>query len=103
VIVLCGRADGTFVPKDGVIRLENKWERPAASPALVKEGRVAECAYMRQRLSGTRGGYRETERLTAENFIHSGQGKTNTIYFRKEIDTAQVKNLAHLLSRFCQI
>jgi ketosteroid isomerase-like protein len=42
VIILCGSAGGTFVPKGGMIKIENKWETPAAMRALVKEGKVAE-------------------------------------------------------------
>jgi ketosteroid isomerase-like protein len=42
VIILLGSAGGTFVPKDGTMKPENKWETPVAWRALVKEGRVAE-------------------------------------------------------------
>jgi ketosteroid isomerase-like protein len=42
VIILCGSAGGTFVPKGGMMKTENQWETPAALRALVKEGRVAE-------------------------------------------------------------
>ncbi len=42
VIVLFGSAGGTFVPKDGMIKPENKWETPAVWRVLVKDGRVAE-------------------------------------------------------------
>jgi len=41
-VILCGSAGGTFVPKGGMVRPENKWETPAVWRALVKEGRVAE-------------------------------------------------------------
>jgi ketosteroid isomerase-like protein len=41
-IILCGSAGGTFVPKGGMMKAENKWETPAVWRALVKEGRVAE-------------------------------------------------------------
>jgi hypothetical protein len=41
-IILCGSAGGTFVPKSGMMKPENKWETPAVWRALVKEGRVAE-------------------------------------------------------------
>ena len=42
VIILCGKAGGTFVPKGGMMKRENKWETPAVWRALVKQGRVAE-------------------------------------------------------------
>jgi ketosteroid isomerase-like protein len=42
VIILCGNAGGTFVPKGGMMKPENKWETPAVWRALVKEGKVAE-------------------------------------------------------------
>ena len=41
-VILCGSAGGTFVPKGGMVRPENKRETPAVWRALVKEGRVAE-------------------------------------------------------------
>jgi ketosteroid isomerase-like protein len=41
-IILCCSAGGTFVPRGGMIKPENKWETPAVWRALVKEGRVAE-------------------------------------------------------------
>ena len=42
VVVLCGSAGGTFVPKGGMMKPENKWETPAVWRALVKDGRVVE-------------------------------------------------------------
>ncbi len=42
VIILCGSAEGTFVPKGRMMKPENKWETPAVFRALVKEGKVAE-------------------------------------------------------------
>ena len=42
VIFLCGGAGGTFVPKGGMRKPENRWETPAVWRALIKEGRVAE-------------------------------------------------------------
>jgi ketosteroid isomerase-like protein len=42
VIILFGSAGGTFVPKGGTMKPENKWETSVAWRALVKEGRVAE-------------------------------------------------------------
>ena len=41
-VILFGSAGGTFVPKGGMVKPENKWETPAAWRALVKEGKVAE-------------------------------------------------------------
>ncbi len=41
-IILFGSAGGTFVPKGGTMKPENKWETPAVWRALVKDGRVAE-------------------------------------------------------------
>ena len=41
-VLLCGSAGGTFVPKGGMVKPENKWETPAVWRALVKAGRVAE-------------------------------------------------------------
>ena len=41
-VILCGSAGGTFVPKGGMVKPENKWETPAVWRALVKEGKVAE-------------------------------------------------------------
>ena len=41
-VILFGSAGGTFVPKGGMMKPENKWETPAVWRALVKEGRVAE-------------------------------------------------------------
>ena len=42
VVILCGSAGGTFVPKDGMMKPENKWETPAVWRALVREGKVAD-------------------------------------------------------------
>jgi len=42
VIILFGSAGGTFVPKGGTMKPENKWETPVAWRALIKEGSVAE-------------------------------------------------------------
>jgi len=42
VVILCGSAAGTFVPKGGMMKPENKWQSPAAWRAVVKERRVAE-------------------------------------------------------------
>jgi ketosteroid isomerase-like protein len=41
-IFLCGSAAGTFVPKGGMMKPENKWETPAVLRALLKEGKIAE-------------------------------------------------------------
>lgn len=42
VIFLCGSAGGTFVPKGGMMKPENKWETPAVLRAVLKEGKIAE-------------------------------------------------------------
>jgi ketosteroid isomerase-like protein len=42
LIILCGSAGGTFVPKGGMMKPENKWETPAVWRALIQGGRVAE-------------------------------------------------------------
>lgn len=66
MIILCGSADGTFVPKRGAMRPENKYETPATSRTLVKEGRVAECRVCAiTTFWYTRVGCRKTERLVA--------------------------------------
>ena len=42
VVILCGGAGGTYVPKGGTMRPENKWETPAVWRALVSDGTVSE-------------------------------------------------------------
>jgi ketosteroid isomerase-like protein len=42
VVILCGSAGGTYVPKGGMIRPENKWETPAMWRALVTGERISE-------------------------------------------------------------
>jgi limonene-1,2-epoxide hydrolase len=41
-VMLLGKAGGTYVPGDGVLRAENKWETPAAWRAVVGGGKVTE-------------------------------------------------------------
>ena len=41
-VILCGSGGGTFVPKGGMVKPENKWETAAVWRALVKEGKVTE-------------------------------------------------------------
>jgi ketosteroid isomerase-like protein len=42
VIFLCGSAGGTFTPKGGTMKAENRWNTPAVWRALIKNGKVAE-------------------------------------------------------------
>jgi ketosteroid isomerase-like protein len=42
VIFLCGSAGGTFTPKGGTIKPENRWKTPAVWRAVIKIGKVAE-------------------------------------------------------------
>ncbi len=42
VSVLIGEAGGTFVPKGGRPKLENRWSAPSAWVARTREGRVSE-------------------------------------------------------------
>jgi ketosteroid isomerase-like protein len=42
VIFLCGSAGGTFTPKAGTMKPENRWKTPAVWRALIKNGKVAE-------------------------------------------------------------
>jgi ketosteroid isomerase-like protein len=42
VIFLGGSAGGTFAPKGGTIKPENRWKTPAVWRALIKNGKVAE-------------------------------------------------------------
>jgi ketosteroid isomerase-like protein len=42
MIFLCGTAGGTFTPKGGTMKPENRWETPAVWRALIKNGKVAE-------------------------------------------------------------
>jgi ketosteroid isomerase-like protein len=41
-VILCGSAGGTFVPKGGMMKPENKWETPAVWRALVTGERISE-------------------------------------------------------------
>jgi ketosteroid isomerase-like protein len=41
-VVFFGSAGGTYIHKDGVLTLENKWETPAAWLVTVRDGRVSE-------------------------------------------------------------
>jgi ketosteroid isomerase-like protein len=41
-VILFGRAGGTYVPSDGVLRSENRWETPAVWRAVVDDGKVRE-------------------------------------------------------------
>jgi ketosteroid isomerase-like protein len=41
-VILLGKAGGTFVPADGVLRTENRWETPAAWRAVVAGDKVTE-------------------------------------------------------------
>jgi ketosteroid isomerase-like protein len=42
VLVLFGKAGGTYTPERGQMRSENKWETPAAWRAVVRGGQVSE-------------------------------------------------------------
>jgi ketosteroid isomerase-like protein len=42
VVALFGSAGGTYVPKEGALKAENRWETPAAWLATVRDGRVSE-------------------------------------------------------------
>jgi ketosteroid isomerase-like protein len=42
VIFLCGSAGGTFAPKGGTMKPENRWKTPAVWRALIKNGKVTE-------------------------------------------------------------
>jgi ketosteroid isomerase-like protein len=42
VLFLCGTAGGTFTPKGGTMKPENKWKTPAVWRAHIKNGKVAE-------------------------------------------------------------
>jgi ketosteroid isomerase-like protein len=42
VVILFGKAGGTYVPKNGKITAANKWETPAAWRAVIKNGKVSE-------------------------------------------------------------
>jgi len=42
VVILCGSAGGTYVPKGGRVRPENKWETPAVWRALVRGETISE-------------------------------------------------------------
>ena len=42
VIFLCGSAGGTFTPKGGTIKPENRWKTPAVWRALIKNRKVAQ-------------------------------------------------------------
>ncbi|HUI44077.1 MAG TPA: nuclear transport factor 2 family protein [Terriglobia bacterium] len=41
-VALFGSAGGTYIPKGGVLKPENKWEAPAAWLARVRDGRISE-------------------------------------------------------------
>ena len=42
IVILIGKAGGTYVPEGGSTKSENKWETPAAWVAKVRDGMVAE-------------------------------------------------------------
>jgi SnoaL-like protein len=42
VVIVFGRAGGTFVPPGGEIRPQNRWETPAAWRAIVGDGKIIE-------------------------------------------------------------
>jgi ketosteroid isomerase-like protein len=42
VVALFGSAGGTYVPKVGAIKQENRWETPAAWLATVRDGKVSQ-------------------------------------------------------------
>jgi len=41
-VILLGKAGGTYVARDGVLKAQNQWETPAAWRAVVVDGKVAE-------------------------------------------------------------
>jgi ketosteroid isomerase-like protein len=41
-VILLGKAGGTYVPADGLLKAENRWETPAAWRAVVDDGKVLE-------------------------------------------------------------
>ena len=41
-LILLGTAGGTYVPKGGEMRPENKWETPAVWRAVIRDGKVSE-------------------------------------------------------------
>jgi ketosteroid isomerase-like protein len=42
MIVLLGKAGGTYVPSGGKMRQENKWETPSAWCAKIQDGKLSE-------------------------------------------------------------
>ena len=42
VVIVFGKAGGTFVPRGGEIRLQNRWETPAVWRAVVGDGKILE-------------------------------------------------------------
>ena len=41
-VILLGKAGGTYVGRDGILKPENRWETPAAWRAAVTDGKLSE-------------------------------------------------------------